>query len=133
MAGSKTNFLENEILDNNLKALSYTGPATVFLALFTASPTETGSMASEVTNANAYARTAVTFDAAVGGATANSADVTFPQATGSWGTVSDWMCVDSGTHGAGNGLYYGNVNTAKAIAASDTAVFEAGDIDIAED
>ena len=133
MAG-KSDFLENEILNNYLRnSGAYTPSGTVYVALYTASGTD-ASAGTEVTDANAYARTSVTFGAASGGAVANSGDVTFPTASGgNWGTVVEFAIVDSATHGAGNVLYFGPINPSKAINDGDTAKFLTGDIDITED
>ena len=70
---SKSNFLENEILDHVLRNSSYTPPSTVYAALFTSNPDEDGS-GTEVTGGS-YARQAVTFGAASGGSVTNSSAV----------------------------------------------------------
>jgi len=52
MAG-KSDYLENKVLDHVLRNTSYTPPATVYLGLFTANPTDAGG-GTEVSG-NAYA------------------------------------------------------------------------------
>ena len=42
MAGSKSDYLENEILDHVLGGADYSRPATVYIALYTAAPTDAG-------------------------------------------------------------------------------------------
>jgi len=58
---SKTDFLENKIINHVLRNTAYTAPATVYAALFTATPGES-SAGTEVTGGS-YARQAATFSA----------------------------------------------------------------------
>ncbi len=132
MAGTFSDFTELELLDHILGVGSYTMP-TVYMALCTADPTDsgTGASMSEVTNANAYARVAVAADfatPAAAGSIANDGQIDFVEATGSWGTVSHFALVDSGTHGAGNMLAHGDLTVSKAIDNGDTPSFAIGDI-----
>jgi hypothetical protein len=115
--GSITDFLEDELLDHVLNNAAYTPAATIYLALATADPTDaaTGASMNEVANANAYARTAITVGVAAARRVTQDATVTFPQATGSWGTVTHWAIVDSATYGAGNALAHGAFAVPKAI------------------
>lgn len=119
--GSLTDFAENELLDHVLNA-AYTPPATVYLALCTADPTDaaTGASMNEVTNSGNYARTAITFGAAASRRVTQNAQVTFPQANGAWGTVSHWAIVDTATYGAGNVLAHGQFAAAKQIVSGNT-------------
>ena len=128
---SFTDTLENELLDHVFLNAVYTSPTNVYLALYTANPSDAGG-GTEVTNANAYARQAITFGAASGGAIANTAAVTFPTATGSWGTVSAVAILDSGTHGAGVMLAWADITDA-AVGNGDTIEFAIGDIDVTLD
>lgn len=85
---SLSNSYETLVGDALLRGQSLTGPTTVYVGLFTADPTDTGDFTSEVSG-NAYARQAVTFGTAnPDGTFASAADVTFPVATGSWGTIT---------------------------------------------
>src|SRR5689334_21871545 len=107
--GSLSNYGENALVKHLFLEAAYSPAATLYLALATADPTEaaTGASMNEVANSGSYARTAITFGAASSRRVTQSADVTFPTASGSWGTVTHWAIVDSGTHGAGNVLSYG--------------------------
>jgi len=129
MAGSMSNFLELEILDHSLGTASWTMPATVYLALYTANPTDADT-GTEVTGGS-YARETVAFDVAAAGATANTSIVTFTTATASWGTVSHWGIRDALT--VGNLLWHGDFTTPKAIGSGDTAQVNAGELDITLD
>ena len=129
--GSLTNFAELELLDHLFNA-AYTPAATLYLALATGDPTDaaTGASMNECADANNYARTEITFAAAATRAIAPSATVTFPQASGSWGTVSHWAIVDSGTHGAGNALAHGAFAVSKAVVDGNTPSVATGEIDV---
>ena len=125
-----TDYLENELIDHVLRNLAYTSPTTVYAALFTAAPGEAGG-GTEVSG-NAYARTAVTFGAPTAGATDNTADVTFPTASGgNWGTVTHVAIFDAST--AGNMLLYGALTASKVVNDGDTFKFNTGDLDVTFD
>jgi hypothetical protein len=134
MAGSKSNYLENEVLDHVLGGGDYTRPATVYLALFTTAPTDAGGGV-EVSGGS-YARASVTnnatnFPAAVDGEKTNGIDITFATATASWGTVVAFGIFDASV--AGNLLYWGDLDSSRAIDTDDTAFFRAGSLVITED
>jgi hypothetical protein len=125
---SKSDYLENKVLDHVLRNTALTSPTTVYAALYTVAPSDTGG-GTEVTG-NAYARTAITFGAPSAGVASNSAAVTFPTATPSgWGTIVAMGVFDAAT--VGNLLYWTTI-TNKAVNAEDTAEFAIGDIDITE-
>ena len=107
---------------------AYTSPATVYVALYTATPGPSGG-GTEVSG-NSYARTACTFSAASSGSITNSADCTFPQATGAWGTIAYFGVFDAAT--AGNLLYYGSLTASKTINSGDQLKFAAGGITVTE-
>jgi hypothetical protein len=119
--GSLTDYSELELLDHVFNA-AYTPVATVYLALATADPTDaaTGASMNEVPNSGSYARTAITFAAAASRRVTQTGAVTFPAATGAWGTVTHWSVVDNATHGAGNVLAHGAFGASKAIVSGNT-------------
>lgn len=130
----KSDFLENELLDHVLGNAAYSAPATVYIALFTATPSDTGG-GTEVTGGS-YARASVTnnatnWPAASGGAKANGTEILFTTATANWGTVTSFGIFDAST--AGNLIYWGDVSPSKVINSGDTARFAVGDLDITED
>ena len=123
-----SNYLEDEILDHMLGegARDFTSPATLFIALTTATPTDasTGATITEVANSNGYARQAVNFNAASGGsATSNGAITGFTASGGAWGTVTSFVIVDGGTHGAGNVLFWTDLDTSRTVNDGDTLNF----------
>lgn len=118
--------LENEILDHILSVGSYTMPSAVYLGLSVASMGDDAS-GTELSGSG-YARQAVTFSAASGGTTSNSAAITFPTATGTWGSIGYWSLWDASS--SGNMLLHGAFSSAKTIASGDVLRVSAGDLDI---
>ncbi len=129
MAG-KTDYLENKTLDHNLATAAFAAPTAVYVALFTADPGETGETANEISGGG-YARKQATFAAASGGSASNSADVTFPQATADWGTITHFAIMDAST--GGNMLYYGALTASKTVTNGDTFKIATGDLTVTED
>ena len=120
--GSLSDYAENAVIKHLTKEAAYSPAATVYLALATADPTDaaTGASMNECANTGSYARTAVTFGAAASRRVTQSGTVTFPTATGAWGTVTHWAVVDSGTYGSGNVLASGAVAVAKSVVSGNT-------------
>ena len=127
---SFSNYLETEILDHVFGGNAYTAPATLYLALFTAAPGETGGGTEVNTSGTAYARQSVAFTVS-GNTASNTADVEFPTATGSYGTVTHVGIYDAST--AGNLMAYAALTTSKAIASGDVFRVPSGDLDITLD
>jgi len=131
MAGSKSDYMENKLLDHIFGKGNYT-PPTIYVALFTSAPTDAGG-GTEVSGGS-YARVqtaASDWDAASGGSTANANKITFPEATASWGTVVAFALFDAST--AGNMLYWADLTANKTIDSGDTAEFAVGALVISED
>lgn len=132
--GSKSNYLENKVLDHVLGGGDYTRPATVYFGLFTVTPSDTGG-GTEVSTGS-YARASVTnnatnFPAAASGSKSNGTDIVFPTASGSWGTIVAFGIFDAST--AGNLLYWGDITPNKLVSTGDTPKFATGDLTITED
>jgi hypothetical protein len=121
-----SNYLENALVNATLRGTAYTAPSTVYIALYTTDPTD-GDTGTEVTG-GAYARVSATFSAPVNGATSLAANVTFPQATAGWGTVTHIGIRDALT--GGNLLYHTAMTTPRAILSGDTLGFLSGQIPI---
>ena len=123
-----SDYLEDAILDHILRNTSFTSPTTVYLALFTSDPGEApGSPSGEVVGFG-YARQACAFDAASGGATANSATEQFTADGGDWGTIAYWALYDAAVDG--NMLIHGAFSVSRTINDGDTFPVAAGDLDI---
>jgi len=121
-----SNFLENALINATLRNTTYTSVATVYVSLWTSDPTDAGS-GTEVSGGS-YARTAVTFGAPSNGVTTNNADVTFPTATASWGTVG-WIGINDAAT-SGNLLYHTALDTAKAIDSGDIFKISTGNLSV---
>ena len=121
-----SNYLENAVINAVLRNTSYTSPTTVYVGLFTSDPTDAGS-GTEVSGGS-YARVAVTFGAPSDGVSTNSAAVEFPQATGSWGTVTHIGIHDALT--TGNLLFHTVLDTSKAIATGDIFKIATGNLSV---
>lgn len=122
-----SNFLENALINATLRNTSYTSPATVYLALYTSDPTDADT-GTEVAG-NAYVRQAITFGAPSNGVSTNSAAIEFPQATGSWGTVSYVGIRDASS--AGNLLFHTPLDASRAIATGDVFRIAIGSLSVA--
>jgi hypothetical protein len=128
---SKSDFLENKLLDHMLGKTAYTMP-TVYVGLYTAAPTDAGG-GTEVSG-GAYARvatTGATWNAASAGSSSNAAAVTFPTASASWGTVTHFGLFDAAS--AGNMLRWGALTTSKTVGNGDTPSFGIGTLVLTED
>ena len=121
-----SNYLENAVINAVLRATTYTSPATVYVSLYTSDPTDADS-GTEVSGGS-YARTAVTMGAPSNGVTTNSADVTFPTATASWGTVTHIGIHDAST--AGNLLFHTPLDTSKTIDSGDIFKITTGNFSV---
>jgi len=119
-------FMENKIIDHMLRNQAYTPPSTVYVALFTSATNDAGG-GTEVSGGS-YARQAVTLSAASGGASENSADITFPTATADWGTITHVALMDALT--GGNMLMHSPLDASKAVNNGDTFKINAGDLDV---
>jgi hypothetical protein len=121
-----SNYLENALINATLRNTTFTAPATVYVSLWTSDPTDAGS-GTEISGGS-YARTAVTFGAPSNGASTNSADVTFPTATASWGVVG-WIGINDAAT-SGNLLYHSPLDTAKTIDSGDIFLIKTGNLSV---
>jgi hypothetical protein len=121
-----SNYLENALINGTLRATSYTAPATVYVALFTSDPTDAGS--GTECSGSAYVRQSATFAAPSNGASSTSADIQFPQAGGSWGTITHFGIYDASS--SGNLLYHGALTVSKAIDTGDVFKIASGSLTV---
>lgn len=129
-----SDYLENKLVDHVLRGQSFTPPATVYVALFTAPPSDAGG-GTEVSG-GAYARVAVTSSLAnwagtqsvgstaassgTGGQTSNNATITFPAPSGAnWGTITHFGIFDAST--GGNLLFHAALTASKSVNDGDSA------------
>ena len=121
-----SNYLENALINATLRATTFTSPAAVYVSLHTADPTDAGT-GTEVSGGS-YARQSATFGAPSNGASATSADITFPQCTSTWGTVSHIGILDAST--SGNLLYHTPLDASKTIDTGDIFKIAAGSLTV---
>lgn len=124
-----SNYLENKILDHVLKNVSYTSPTTVYVGLFTTDPTDAGT-GTEVSGGS-YARQVLSVTTASAGIVTSSGDVTFPQATANWGTISHIGILDALT--SGNLLMHTALTTSKVIETGDILKVSSGNLTVTLD
>ena len=122
---SFSNTYETNVLTWTFTNSAVTRPTAWYIGLFTSDPGETGS-GTEVSGGS-YARESVTFSVSNDTAT-NTANIEFPTATASWGTVSHAAVYDAST--GGNIIAYAALTTSKAIDTGDILRIPAGDFDI---
>ncbi len=133
MTGSFCDLWEEKVLKHIFGLSAYTALSTIYIAVCTGGVTDAG-VATGEPSGSSYARVAVANSSSgwdfsqVSGLTkiVNHAAVTFPQASGSWGTLTDVFLVDAAT--AGNVLAHATLATPKAIGSGDTLQFNAGDL-----
>jgi hypothetical protein len=130
--GSFSDYAEDKVLDLIVGKTAFTLP-TVWIALCTADPTDagTGASMSEVANTANYSRKSTVggdWNAASGGSIDNANAITFATASGSWGTITHFVLIDSASYGAGNILAHGTLTASKTVGDGDAIVFAAGNI-----
>jgi len=129
-----SDYYENKIIDHMFRNVAFTVPTTVYLALFTASTNLESNNPSAEVSGGSYARQAITLSAGSGGATSNSADITFPTATAGWGTVTHVAIVDhvsNVTWGTNvNVLMWAAMASSKLVDSGDQLKFLTGEVDL---
>lgn len=121
-----SNYLENALINVTLRGTAFTAVSTPYVALFTSDPTDAGS--GTQVSGGSYARQSVTFGAPSNGVSINSADVTFPTATASWGTVTHIGIYDALT--SGNLLYHTPLDISKTIDIGDVFKIASGNLSV---
>lgn len=140
-----SDYLENKLVDQLFRGQTAPATTTLYIGLFTASPSDTGG-GTEVSG-NAYARVAVTSSLAnwagtqsagsttassgTGGQTSNNSVITFPIPTATWGTVTSFGIFDAAS--GGNLLFYGTLTISKTVNQADTVSFPAGSLTVSFD
>ncbi|MFT3992449.1 MAG: hypothetical protein QM680_13675 [Luteolibacter sp.] len=122
--GGFSNYLENKVADHVLGGSDFTRPATVYVALYTATPTDSGG-GTELSGGG-YARATMTnnstsWPASSSGLKRNGVAITFPTASASWGTVVAFGIFDASS--GGNLLVWGELDVAKSVESGDTPSF----------
>jgi hypothetical protein len=119
-----TTYLANKLLDHAFSLVTFTAPANITTALYTAAPSDAGG-GTEVTGGT-YARVSQTnnatnWPAASGGSKSNGTAINFGTATADWGTVTHCGLFDGST----NLLMWGALNSSRIVKAGDSFQFAA--------
>jgi hypothetical protein len=141
-----SDYLENKIIDHIFRGVPYTAPAALYVALFTATPSDSGG-GTEVTGGS-YARvndppsttnwaatnaagSTANPSAGTSGTTSDNAQINFPTATANWGTVTSVGIFDAVT--GGNLLFWGALATPQVINTGGTFSFAAAALSVQVD
>lgn len=128
--------LETSLLNHLLRATAYTPLGTVYLALFTADPGESG-VTGEIATGS-YARVAIANttsnfpQCSTSGVPTktNGATFTFPTATAAWGTITHWAIYDSAVGGSNVMLFHGPLAESRYVAVGDPPKIAPGEMTI---
>lgn len=121
-----SDYLETSIINHFLRNSSVTSPTTVYVSLHSADPTDDGSGAE--LSGNGYARQSATFSAPSGGATSNSADITFSASGGAWSAATHAGIWDASS--GGNLLFHTALDSSITLGDGDDGVISAGNLTV---
>ena len=124
-----SDYLEAALLNHTFRLATFTAPTNLYVALFTAAPSDSGG-GTEVSG-NAYARVQVTNDNTTWGLTtstiANTIAITFAAPSPSaWGTVTHYGIFDASS--AGNLIDHGALTNARSTAVGVALSFAIGEL-----
>ena len=126
MAGF-SDYLETKVLDHVFGGTSYTAPSTLYVALFTVAPSDTGGGTEVTTTGTAYARQTGAFTVS-GGTASNTSAIEYATATANYGTVVAVGIYDAST--SGNLLAYGSLVSTKVVSTGDIFRFNTSDLNV---
>ena len=123
-----SDYLEDKVLEHVFGGNAFTAPSTLYVALYTVAPSDTGG-GTEVSG-GAYARQTGTFTVSGTNPTtaSNTAAIEYPTATANYGTVVAVGILDASS--SGNLLAYSTLDSSKVVSSGDVFRFNAGDLDI---
>lgn len=125
--GSLTQFTQKKVLDHVLKVGAYSPPATIYLGLSTADPTDDGSGWANPTYTG-YAREAITFAAAGSRAIAQTGVVTFDACSSGSSVCTHWGLWDALTDG--NLMAHGALAASKNVVEGNTPSVASGQVTV---
>jgi len=128
-----SDYLENKLTDHIFRGQSFSAPANVYFALFTAAPSDSGggtevsggsyarvTMATSLANwAGTQSAGSTTASSGTGGASSNNGAITFPTPSANWGTITHFGIFDASS--AGNLLFHGALTASKTVNNGDPA------------
>jgi hypothetical protein len=119
---SMSDYLERKVLDLTLRGIPFDPPTTIYIALLK-SDSGDGNALDEVSGGD-YERQEIVFGEPENGVASNVGHVVFPEATGNWGTVTDFALMDAPV--GGNKLYGGRFAVPKLVEAYDQYRIKSG-------
>jgi hypothetical protein len=128
-----TDYMENKLIDWLFRGQSFTPPASLYIGLLTAVPTDStpgtevsggsyarvGVVGSLANWAGTQAAGSTTASSGTGGTTSNNGAITFPAPTGNWGSVTAFGIYDASS--GGNLLAFALLTVAKTVNNGDAA------------
>lgn len=127
-----SDYLENKLIETTLRGGTYTGGG-VFIALFTANPTDAGTGAEVVDSGYVRQRAHASvvsdgFTVPANGVTSNARNLQFPAIVDAQTVVTHWGVFDAQT--AGNLLYHAPLLNPKTLDPTDVLSFPIGSLTI---
>ncbi len=124
-----SNHAENAILNHTTGKAAWTMPTTLYLALFSADPTD--AVGAGELSGGGYARIALTFATAASGTTSNDTQEDFAAAATDWTQATHWVLFDALT--GGNGIWHGAWGTPVTVLTGQQFRVRVGDIVLSMD
>jgi hypothetical protein len=128
-----SDYLEDNIVKHLFRTGSYTKPSNLYVALYTAAPSDSGG-GTEVTGGS-YARVACNpsdsnwaATSGTNGVTSNVAAINFGTASASWGTITHFGILDASS--GGNLLVWGALSASKTVGSGDAFQIPAGSLTV---
>jgi hypothetical protein len=128
-----TDYLETNLVNHIFRTSSFSKPAGLFIALFTAAPNDAGG-GTEVSGGG-YARVSrapldANWAATSGGngVTSNVAALDFGTASANWGTITHFAIMDAST--GGNMLVWGALTASRTVNSGDAFQIPAGQLTV---
>ena len=130
MSDALTDTFEDRVLNWLLTANSVTRPSAWYVGLFASGNAPTDSASGTELSGSNYSRVQVTFSVSGTSPTTatNTATLTFPTVSGSWGSVTTAGIFDASS--SGNLIAYANLSNAKTIEANDILQIASGQLDV---
>lgn len=125
---NKSDYLAVQQLNNTLRGIAFTPPTSLYIGLFTTTPTSAGGGVEVATGS--YVRQAVTFAAPSNNQCLSIGSINFATPSLDWGNLVGAALFDALT--GGNMLYFGNLVTPRVVYANDPVFFPAGYFAITE-
>jgi len=127
-----SDYLETQLLKHVFKVAPFSQPGNIYIALCksTIEDDDTGSSLPSEISGNNYARKRCnTWSTPSANTISNSISLEFNEASGAWGTVSNFAICDHSS--TGNMLVYGKLGFAKTVKIGDILRIDANDLDVA--